>query len=883
MEEPSDPLILTVSVRLARWLSLKYNEDRLKEGLKVWDSPEIHPLNTWLKQKWFESLPDKRLLSDLQACKIWERIISQSLSRNDIPLIHLASSAEQAKDAYRLIIDYGMSANPPDLLLNAETRQFFLWKRHYEKRLKELNAIDPANLLPSVEKRMEQGLIPIPEKLTLAGYMDAPPRLTDWVKFLKGKGCDAVWEEPASDPLFSNAELRIYKNKKDEVVQCARWIRSNYSQGKKIGVVVPALEQYRSLIARELKMELTPNSVQPGNNTEPPFNISLGAPLSSEAMIWVGMQILCAQGATQSISSLSHIIKSPYFSCGRKHKANAIEMERECSSLRVNSIDIDSPPPSAFDEFFSHWRNYLNQNEERFPSQWAKLFFNTLTEMGWPGEEDFDWVSENDYQIYNAWKECLDSLSSLDDAVGIVIKTRAVALLNQILSDRLFQAKTRERPVQIVGLLESSGMRFDHLWVMGCDSETFPSTASPNPFLPLAIQKRMKVAHADPEWERKFSEQSLARLSGSSESVIFSRPEMDGIKELQTSSLLDKAPLSSAKMIESSSTLQSILQLNSNLETWEDPSHIPFTSEEQKYYSNNNFPGGSGALRDQAACPFRAFSAYRLQLKNLEIPDNDYEQSERGSLVHKTLEYFWREVGNQRKLNELIESGALEKTLWIAIEKAFTSKAKKIKWQTHFTAIEQKRVFALIFEWLERENAIRTDDFKVLHQERSVKTNINGLKLSLVIDRIDQTDKGKIVLIDYKTSDSHSAKLKRWFEERLEEPQLPLYSLARESDAVAIALLLKGKSNLRPVGSLSLNLPNLSEGKQSSIAGVSSWDDIRKKWKDQLNALAEELITGRLQADPLHKAITCKNCDYETLCRIVEYSTDLAYSEDGDD
>jgi ATP-dependent helicase/nuclease subunit B len=137
MSEPTEPssLVLTVSVRLARWLTLKYNEDRLNEGLEVWDAPAILPLDTWLKQVWVESLPDRRLLSDLQARKIWETIIRQSLSQDDIPLIHLASSAEQAKEAYQIIVDYGLTASPPDLILNEETRQFFKWKRRYETPL----------------------------------------------------------------------------------------------------------------------------------------------------------------------------------------------------------------------------------------------------------------------------------------------------------------------------------------------------------------------------------------------------------------------------------------------------------------------------------------------------------------------------------------------------------------------------------------------------------------------------------------------------------------------------------------------------------------------------------------------------------------------------
>ena len=46
-----------------------------------------------------------------------------------------------------------------------------------------------------------------------------------------------------------------------------------------------------------------------------------------------------------------------------------------------------------------------------------------------------------------------------------------------------FQVEDEGAPVQVMGMLEAAGLRFDHLWIMGLDDEALPAPANPNPFL----------------------------------------------------------------------------------------------------------------------------------------------------------------------------------------------------------------------------------------------------------------------------------------------------------------------------------------------------------------------------------------------------------------
>ena len=71
---------------------------------------------------------------------------------------------------------------------------------------------------------------------------------------------------------------------------------------------------------------------------------------------------------------------------------------------------------------------------------------------------------------------------------------------------------------------------------------------------------------------------------------------------------------------------------------------------------------------------------------------------------------------------------------------------------------------------------------------------MDGLSLSLRIDRIDQTADKKQILIDYKTGDANP---REWFTERLLSPQLPLYSNLISPMGVYYAQLKREKWELR--------------------------------------------------------------------------------------
>src|SRR6185295_2826429 len=99
-----------------------------------------------------------------------------------------------------------------------------------------------------------------------------------------------------------------------------------------------------------------------------------------------------------------------------------------------------------------------------------------------------------------------------------------------------------------------------------------------------------------------------------------------------------------------------------------------------------------------------------------------------------------------------------------------------------FAEIEKRRLAKLALDWLDLERL--RGDFSVFDTEAKRTIEIGGLRLGGRLDRVDETAGGERIVIDYKTRAPGAS---AWLGERPDEPQLPLYPLAAEPGARAIA------------------------------------------------------------------------------------------------
>ena len=879
---PEIPLTLTVNARLARWLLLEHDEQKRKAGENAWQTPPILPLSSWLRDVWLASWPEKYLLSELQCEKIWEEIINQDSARLD--LLHLQGVASQTSKAFSLLHEYRLPRDKKLYEQTDESKAFLRWIRKFESRLS--SALAPCMLMDAVRNSMQEGEILIPHSLRIRGFEEQSPQLKYFLNFLREKGTRVDFLSPVPSPEIlaqrmeklndKNVNVEEYENRQGETEACACWVRSIFQPGKRIGIVVPELEKYRTLLKRELAAELVPETIFSLDEEDLPFNISLAPPLSQEPMIKLALNLLSVKTSNVPVSTFLSIIQSPFFGFAFPPTREISDLERNLRKKRVLSIPLDrfhsicgSVP--QVDQLVESLKSWTLNNSKLMPEKWAKELSGFLKTTGWPGKvapgTDKQSVLSKRHQGFEAWKDCLNQLCSLNQILGPINRLEVLNHLTHITRSKPFQSKTPEHSIQVIGLLESSGMQFDYLWVMGCHHEALPAHPEPNPFIPYEIRNKYSIPRSNPQRELKFTEQSLTRLLMAAPDVHFSYPLHEGDMDLEMSPLLKRFPQDKKAPYLSNRIKDQVRAMN-QLEKFTEPAFLQVTDSEKNQYGTQGISSGYALLKDQVDCPFRAFARHRLNSQRTPVAEIDFDNLDRGNLIHKALELFWDKTRNRKNLSNL-SHGILEKRIEECVQEALKLCSQRTTGQTQFNKLEIERNVRLIHDWLlniERERP----DFQVLHNEEDVSINLCGIKLSLRIDRIDEIPGKGLLLIDYKTG--REAKPAEWFAEKIRAPQLPLYATAQPPVGLAYGHLTLGKPEFK--GTADLPLGKLKNYDFAKDTGCSTWKELLSYWKNNLNRVADEFLQGNNQVLPVNKGEPCLHCEFNSLCRIQEIPED---------
>ena len=164
-------------------------------------------------------------------------------------------------------------------------------------------------------------------------------------------------------------------------------------------------------------------------------------------------------------------------------------------------------------------------------------------------------------------------------------------------------------------------------------------------------------------------------------------------------------------------------------------------------------------------------------------------------------------------------------------------------------------------------------DYRVEAVEQSVELQLAGLTLNLRLDRLDRLldsepdraaeNLGDLLVLDYKTGRVQPRHL---LEDRLLEPQLPLYAIANPAIKGVLYVQMTDR-DVRATGVGAEHL-NLSPAK-TLTPPEGDWEGLRTRWLNQLTALGEEFRAGIAVVLPA-TADTCRYCHLQAFCRIGE-------------
>lgn len=855
----NETLLLTPNKRLCTHLLADYNSWQYAQGKSVWPSPQILPLSTWLNNLW-QSLPNNSsLLSEEQALWLWQNVVENSSSKEKI--LDSASTAKLSCQAWRFLREWQQPLKAIKEFANPEVNAFIEWATQYQQSCHEKNVIDQFDMINqlSVAKNLT-----LPKTIYLVGFDEIVPQTQN---FLTSLPCELIYVEPEQS---AEQCLLGLTNTETEIETMLRWAKYTHEQtpDAKIICVVPELEQWRPEIVRKMHEIFFPQALIDSEFTQDLVNISGGYSLNQAHIIKAALLLLLRLNSQKiDYQSLTALLTSIYI-----QGAETQLMQRALLDAYLRNLDepelswrtvlnqiteyqlthplLDSSSLiTMFENFLIHYQAAPHKASH---AQWQSYFLELLNNFGWPGPRN---LSSIEYQQIEHFYDTLNQFVQLDKLNSSVTRVQAMQELQLLISANLFQPQTETGPIQILGLLEAAGLESDYMWVMGLDTLTWPAAANPNPFIPQHLQRQWRMPHSSAMRELNFSLTLQKRFIQSYRKIIFSYPEQNGDQELQCSTLLQNIPeITSAQLLlpdyialpKKIQQLNTLTQFNDN-----------FGPELQK---DNYIRGGSSIFKDQAACPFQAFARHRLSATSLNTPELNFSYIDKGNLLHATLDNVWQLIGTQEKLLRLSDD---ELTIKIkhAINKAFETEihyyAEKFKAQ--FKKLEQTRLQVLVMNWLNVEK--QRPPFVILEREQAHTANFGHLNLRLRIDRIDKIADDKLLVMDYK---SGAVKTSDWEDERLREPQLPLYCIINNNiSAISFAEIKADNAAFKGFSSFDSGIPGIKVQQE--------WQELVAQWSNSLNNLADEFNSGLASVTPQDYA--CDYCELANLCRINEVTT----------
>lgn len=828
--------IVTPNNRLAEQLLARYITE---DGRRTLKKPTCLPYQAFL-QHVFERFclqhpHDKHpvLLNDAQLRTVWRHVLTPDENSQ-----HHQKLLNAVLSAWTVCNDWQISLPHPDFELTEQTQQFEIWRARGETRLKQVHALAKQQLVSYLIKNIKN----TPFKcIHWVCFDDYTPLQQAFQAHLRSLGVEQHHDDFIGESTGGSSQATyqcITRDKQDEYAHMLHFVREKLNNNAThIGLVVPDLNQDAPNLMRYFKRHL-PEDV---------FNISLGKPLTeyplvAHALQWISLnQIELSQHQAQLLLSSPHLVAAQSEFLARASCFNHISILQEQRIPWVRfKHEIQTSAP-ALAEALQALTRYPTKET---PLAWARLFYQRLTQLGFPGEAG----------LTSAQYQCLQRLIALmDDFVALSVVTptmcakEALRALHDLAKNTIFQPEKSDAPVQILGLLEASGCTFDAVWMSGVTDQTLPTRTRLSAFIPIALQRELDMPYANASREQRLAEKRITRLQLASQEQVFSYPALVGdIPALPSPLILNYPELPQA------STPKPITH-TTKLLTEPEPYIYPFTEDDTRI-------GGTARLAEQALCPFRAFAAHRLKATTPPEPTEGPDAMLRGQVIHHILELLWKKLKTQHALIACRQT-ELEALIDTAIQTALAPirTHKPTSFPELMQTVEHARLKRLVHACLTWDKARPAFDVEAI--EQNYHLTLGELEFRVRVDRIDRLHTGDKWVLDYK---SRLPSPLPWHEERPEFPQLLLYALLDDTIRGLLFVELKhGQTACRGFAENTADIQGIK-----TIKTDESWSTYQHTWHQRLLTLAHEYQTGHSVPRPPKKS-TCQTCNFQPLCRIA--------------
>ncbi len=766
-----DHTVVTPNDRLAKEFTNSYDQHQFSTGKSAWESPDVKSFSNHLKTQFLDHTDlERQTLRLLDRRDLFARLFA-IVPSNQHSLIN------QAIDAIDLIHKYEVEiAQFQSLSLKcgkliewyksaiADEKTTFFLESQLPSFLSEQSTVPKKPLLlyqfdhlaPAEKKYLNY--YQSKQSIVLCNSSEIKRQLTN---------VDEITIRPA--PIKSSQTVVKCNNFTEEIVQASKWAVAVKTGDKDatIGIVVPKLTSRYIQVTRQIAVGLDPHK---GSHTEQ-FNISSGQPLSNHP-IW-SHALLFLRAATDELTpgELDILLNSKFF-----HIEELISILRQWQSDSAKNLWPRNPtkPNKQYDLLYDFHKSGKGPYSEKTMAEWVPDITKMLGLVGWPS---LDQLQTFEYQAYQAINRELTFLNTLDPGRKLEFQS-ALELIEAIFANTLHAPERQAQDIQVLGLIESLGLTFTHVWVCGMDEDNFPPRSNHNPFMPLNVKKQYGMPKADQAGELHFSKTLIANWTDNSRQVTYSYSSQ------QNDTVISKSPLID-QIAESTSSLKI-----SDFHSWFDATNQPLVDTSDisgPQFSGHSMASGLTMLKDQINCPFKSFATNRLDLAQKQTSTNFPQAFEKGILIHEVLAKLLSKSRTQKDVIQISENQIHDVTAEIA--KRLLKRAPEI-----FRSREAVRVSNIVKKWIDLE--AKREPFQIIGLEIPFTIQLAGIEFSIRADRIDKLAEG-LILIDYKTGRVNLSKARS---ENLKEPQLATYALAIDELRGAFYAQLNDEEQIRVTG-----------------------------------------------------------------------------------
>jgi len=880
-------LTITPNSSVSRLLLAQFAEQQTREQNRAWESPKVLSFNAWINQLWLQApmtsdLQRPLLLNQVQELAVWQEIIDAS--RWSGVLMQTTSLARTAIQANRTLAEWRIPVARLREFSTDEAQALQSWVREFDQRCLKQHWLPSYRLADQLLVLPEQA-VEFPAEIRVYSSGELTPQQKSLLDCAADRGSRVHFVEPRIRP--GKAVRVALPEREREYDSAAIWASQCLQKQNNSRIAIALVDRSRQLdeIKRSLNRVFYPDNLYPTISEARRYDAGESLALDSEPIIDIALRILSQSHHRVDLFEFSAICRSNCLLGSEAEFFARCQLDIKLRSLgelnpslnyiasriydrESNSYRIDCP---QFYERLVEWRRHIDAlPASQNASDWANDFAKILGAIGWPGNYRTD---SSKQKILDRWDDALAQLCVLDTVRDSMRQDEALSWLRRLVAEVTAPVPRQTGIVHIISIDDAARLEFDRVWVCGLDNEQWPPTSRPNPLIPIALQREFQLPGASNALVTNAAQRTIDGIIQNTPEVIFSHALGTEDRALGVSAFvsgLEEIPVSAFE--KPASTIAEQLLGSAQPEVHHDPA-VPLNAEAAR--------GGTSILKNQAACPCRAFVTHRLVSAIPEEPQPGLDASERGTLIHAVMEIVWSRLISHSGLVSTEET-ELEHIVLDAVRttlERFTRK-KPETLTPRFREIELERLATLVMRWLHFE--VGRPSFTVLHPEIERIIELGELKMKVFIDRIDQNDVGEHIIIDYKTGKTSPSS---WFGERPDEPQLPLYAISEKQRgnpiaAICFAQIRAPEISFNGIQQENEQLPGVTPwSKQKNAKEFESWEALLQSWQSTLEKLAAEFVAGNAPVDPKNLSV-CTYCDLPGVCRINELKHRLGIAGD---